>query len=275
MAWVALVLSSCYVNGANQEDSGQSGPGRIIEKTIDVSRFDDINISSAFAVEISPSDRYSVTLRFPEAMQEYRVAECRGNELKLGFDHLESGFSSFFSSDKRKMRKMIAKYRPTAVITMPTFKGIELSGASKLTFKGNFKTVEGEIKLSGASAAEGALTARELKIEAGGASFVKMNIDVEEFSANISGASSATLRGLNGAEGEKMEIEVSGASKFDGSNLPFRKVEAEASGASKATVNATEFLEAKASGASKIKYTGHSGLLKDIKTRGASSVTEC
>ena len=53
MAWVALVLSSCYVNEANQEESGQSGPGRIIEKTIDVSRFDDIDISSAFAVEIS------------------------------------------------------------------------------------------------------------------------------------------------------------------------------------------------------------------------------
>lgn len=104
---------------------------------------------------------------------------------------------------------------------------------------------------------------------------------------DLSGASTGTIAGL---KGEKMEIELSGASKLkidgevrdlkarasgasniDASNLKTENADVDSSGASGITVNATGDLKAEASGASSVTYIGEPRSLKQ-NASGASSI---
>jgi hypothetical protein len=73
-------------------------------------------------------------------------------------------------------------------------------------------------------------------------------------------------------ETSKLEIEISGASGVDAEQLRASNVRVDASGASKATVNATGELQAAASGASKILYTGEPATVNKDES-GGSRVT--
>lgn len=107
-------------------------------------------------------------------------------------------------------------------------------------------------------------------------------------SVNISGASTATISGVNSevfnlnasgaskieisGEAREINVDVSGASKLNGENFRTIRAEVEASGASKATLYVSEVINADASGASKIIYFGNPPTVtKDVS--GASKVS--
>jgi hypothetical protein len=118
----------------------------------------------------------------------------------------------------------------------------------------------------------------------------KINIKItmpELTGLDISGASTANVAGF---KGDKIVVELSGASKIkiegvtselnarasgassiDAANLKAENADADASGASSITVNATGDLKAEASGASHVIYIGDPKSLKQ-NASGASSV---
>ena len=107
------------------------------------------------------------------------------------------------------------------------------------------------------------------------------NLDISGASvANVSNIKGNSLY-LNASGASKINIagevtelnaEASGASKIQAENLKAARVDANASGASKTSVFATEELTARASGASKVKYSGTVTVVnKDVS--GASSVS--
>ena len=71
----------------------------------------------------------------------------------------------------------------------------------------------------------------------------------------LSGASSINFNGLSKAD--KLQLDASGASHFNGNNFEVKSADIELSGASTCEVYATDSLAAKASGASHIQYRGN------------------
>ena len=86
---------------------------------------------------------------------------------------------------------------------------------------------------------------------------------------DISGASDMTVSG----SASKLDVEVSGASKFKGDDFATDYCDARASGASDIKITVNKELSAHANGASDIRYKG-TGKITDIKTSGASSISK-
>ena len=128
------------------------------------------------------------------------------------------------------------------------------------------------------------------KLHASGASDVRVtgNIKANELEINMSGASDfegvvesgSLVVDLAGASDmtvsgttTKLKIEASGASEFKGYGLQTDNCSAKASGASDIKITVNKELNAQASGASGVYYKGD-GVIRDIKSNGASSVSK-
>jgi hypothetical protein len=115
---------------------------------------------------------------------------------------------------------------------------------------------------------EDGISADKLSISFSGASDMKGKLSVKTLEVEISGASDITLSGT----AVTVKVEASGASDFKGFDLATNYCEAKASGASSINITVNKELSANASGASDVRFKGE-GLIRDIKTSGASSVS--
>ena len=143
------------------------------------------------------------------------------------------------------------------------------SGNKKLKAYISFKQID-KLTVSGACDVfiSGVLKANELTINQSGASDVKGKLDVKKLTVDISGASDILVSGV----ATQLNVEASGASDFKGFDLVTDYCDVRASGASGIRITVNKELSAHASGASDIKYKGE-GLIRDLKTGGASSVS--
>lgn len=143
------------------------------------------------------------------------------------------------------------------------------SGNKKLKAYISFKQID-KLTVSGACDVfiSGVLKANELTINQSGASDLKGKLDVKKLIVDISGASDILVSGV----ATQLNVEASGASDFKGFDLVTDYCDVRASGASGIRITVNKELSAHASGASDIKYKGE-GLIRDLKTGGASSVS--
>jgi len=113
------------------------------------------------------------------------------------------------------------------------------------------------------------ITVKELKsVDLSGACKIKVDgINTDSFDLDMSGACSGELIG----KVRKLEIDLSGATNLDASQLISEMVEIETSGASNADIYASESVDAESSGASNITIYGNP---KAVKTdvSGASNI---
>jgi hypothetical protein len=232
---LVVLLAGCTLSEVIlRETISITGSGNVVTQEETFTRFDKVDVSHAFKVEISRGDTFSVVIRVDDNLVEYLEVVKQGSTLKIG---LKPGRSYSISKTTRE-----------AEITMPELTGLELSGASQGTIS-RFKSTKAlDVDVSGASPLRG-------DIEAGDARF------------DVSGASQVTLSG----SGQDVTIDASGASQVDLSAFPVADANVEASGASKVTVNPSGRLDADASGASTVYYLG-SPTLGKIDTSGASSI---
>jgi hypothetical protein len=91
---------------------------------------------------------------------------------------------------------------------------------------------------------------------------------VGQFTLQQSGASDSRISGT----ADRFKLNVSGSSDVKAYDFTVNFCEAEASGASDIQVTVNKEISARASGSSDINYRGD-GLMRDIKTSGASSVS--
>lgn len=142
-------------------------------------------------------------------------------------------------------------------------------GNKKLKAYISFKSID-KLNVSGACDVfiSGTLKAGKLSVNLSGASDIKGKLEVDDLRADLSGASDMNVTGTV----RELDIEASGASNFRGFDLVTDMCNARASGASDIRVTVNKELSAHASGASDVQYKG-SGVIRDIKTSGASSVS--
>jgi hypothetical protein len=205
-----------------------------------LSGFHVIKISNAFTVYISQGNEDAVAISASKA--EYRekiITKVENGVLIIRFDD-DKKFWKGWNGDKTKLK---------AYISIKKIDRLDVSGACDVFF-------------------EEGISSEDLTVRLSGASDLKGKIDAKKLSFDISGASDATISG-NAAE---LSVEASGASDFKGFDMTTNYCTAEASGASSVNITVNKELNAKASGASSVRFKGE-GLIRDIKTSGASNVT--
>jgi len=209
-------------------------------ETRNLSGFHAIKVSNAFEVYISQGNEDAVAISAASA--EYKakiITEVKGGTLVIRFDD-DKKFWKGWNSNKHKLK---------AYISIKKIDKLEVSGACDVYF-------------------EQGLSAENLVFMLSGASDAKGKIDVKKLTVDLSGASTATISGT----AADFTIEASGASDFKGFDLATNYCDAKVSGASSVNITVNKELNADSSGASSIRFKGE-GLIRDIKTSGASNVS--
>jgi serine/threonine-protein kinase len=212
------------------------GSGNAAVKTWPIADFTSVKVESAFRAEISQAREFKVATSADDNVLEYIQVIKEGTTLRIG---LKRGTSFWLKSPLK------------AEMTLPVLDSLDLSGASKTTFKGFKSDKAFKLKLSGASEAGGT-------IDAGSADF------------QISGASSAVVTG----SAKDARLSVHGASRLKLTEFLLKKCQVELSGASNAgiTVNSDQPFTARLSGASVLNGFVEASDL-DLALDGASTVT--
>ena len=221
------------------------GTAGLAQKTIndpnaelrDAKNFQAIELSNAFDVYLTQSNEESVAVSASEPkFRENIKVEVKGGVLMIGYDN-----KGKWNSGNKKLK---------AYISFKQLNKLNVSGACDVYIVDDWKADNLKLDLSGASNLKGKMNAQKLMID-------------------LSGASDLTLTGTVG----QLNIEASGASDFKGYELLVDYCNARASGASDIKITVNKELSAEASGASDVTYKG-SGLIRDIKTSGASSISK-
>jgi RNA polymerase sigma factor (sigma-70 family) len=210
------------------------GSGKPDTKKIDVADFTSLDVSSAFAVDVTKADKFSVSVTADDNLLEHIKVEKKDSTLRIRFVDGKS---------------IHTKSSIGATITMPALKGVTLSGASRVTLKGFESNEDLAIKLTGASILDGTIKAKNLKAETDGASKLSLK----------GSATEATLT-------------ASGASQFQLADFAVESAKVHLAGASRAEVRAKSKLDYEVSGASHLNYLGNPTIGKKATT-GASSAT--
>ncbi len=265
--------------------------GVLTTRDFDFTDFSAVEVGSAFTVDISPSDTYSVKVTTQEGLFKQVKVVKTGDTLKISLDWP----GVFFGARVLQAR-----------ITMPELKSLELSGATTGTVRG-FKSAAGlDSRISGASTLDlnvetgdftgeisGAshLTARiksiSAHIELSGASSFAGDVETNDFVCQASGASdftgsvkaSSTMVRLAGASdvqltgsGGDLKLTGSGASAARLAGFSVRNADIDLSGASRGDVDAGGRLDVSLSGASELKYGGSPTLGNRMDITGGSTL---
>lgn len=244
----AVVVSALYVTG--------TWPFRkTITREEDFTDFTIVDVGSAFHVEITQSNSFSIKIIANENVMDHIEVTKTDETLTIG---IEQGFQ-------------ILAVTLRADITMPELHELRFSGATQGTATGFSSTHNLSLTLSGASSLNPDISAGYLDITVSGASRLDGDLTAsEDAELIIEGASTVDLTG--GAEDLQVGY-CSGGSVLELTNFPVNDADVNVSGASTATVRLDGRLDADVSGASHLYYIGNP-TMGDIVTSGDSTVSE-
>ena len=231
LAIVVIMLTGCTVSFGTRI----TGSGPIVTTELDLSRFTAVAAGSAFEVEITRSDKHSVTVSVNENLVERLDVDVSDDTLRI---YLKPGIGITGNATLK------------AKVTMPELTGLDLSGATRTTLAGFNANKPLKAEVSGASTLRGEIASGDARFDA-------------------SGASTVALQG----SAQDLSVKASGASTVDFGRFNSRDTVVEANGASRVNVNASGQLDVEASGASTVRYTGDPARLR-VNTSGASSVEQ-
>jgi hypothetical protein len=198
--------------------------------------FTEISVSGGIDLYLSPDNHEVVVVSAMEPKYRDRiVTRVVGNKLEIYFD----GKGMVRWPDNTKLK---------AYVSFRTLSKLHASGASDVFVNGVIRADNFNMHLSGSSDFSGALR-------------------VGQFELHQSGASDSRISGT----AERLKVHVSGSSDVKAYDFAVNFCEVEASGASDVQITVNKEISARASGSSDINYRGD-GLMRDVKTSGASSV---
>lgn len=206
------------------------------EKVFELSDFEEIKYGNAYEVEIVPGTTFKVTALGDS--RDLDDLDLRVRNGKLTIDYLNNGW---LSGNKR--------YRMKLVIETPSFKSLDVNGASDTEVL-DFGLIE------------------KLSLQVSGASKLRFKVPVKEMLLDMSGASTSNFFG----EIDLIDAKVSGASTMNAVEKDVLEAVLDVSGASRVNIAVADFLEVEASGASTVKYRGDPDVKQ--KTSGASKVVK-
>lgn len=175
--------------------------------------FNKVYVSGAMEVNLQQSDTWYL---------QVDAAEAQPNDVKMD---VSNGVLKLENNSRGAAGRGVR-----ATVGLPELSALKAQGAVKITNEGTF---QGDF----------------IRIDASGATAVKLLIEYDEVESKLSGASRLELEG----KARKHTSVISGASKLHAKGLKTDAVYVSASGASKAHVFALDYLETKTSGSAKIQ----------------------
>ncbi len=200
------------ISGCKIENiGGVQGSGNTKTETRSVTGFKEVKAENAVNLEITVQKDFALTIEADDNLLEQIKTEVSGNTLKI------STKDSISAKNKIKIK-----------ISMPELTDLDISGASTANIS--------------------AAKTDSIKLNASGASKIKIDGEVKSLDATANGASG-----------------------IDAENLKVENTKANSSGASNMTVSPTGELDAEASGASSVIYTTEPKNIKQ-NASGASTI---
>ncbi len=194
----------------------------------DLESFSSIELIGTTVIELEQTGRNTITIEGPAQVIERFQKDVKNNKLVLQ------------SPDPSNEYKVL--------VTFSELASIKLTGASRLTGR--------EI-----------ITAGSLKVEAEGASYVRLTVAAEELQSKLSGAASMVIDGEAGFH----NTEILGASHLSAFNLETQNTQIRLAGAGKAQVHATKNLKGSISGLGNIYYVESPAEI-NVETTGLGSL---
>jgi hypothetical protein len=223
---VLLVLATLGCKASPQRPADQPGPS--VSGKRDLTGFTNLEVNGALEADVTAGPAFSVEVSGDQAAVAGVRTKVQGETLVVGREGSASG-------------------KVHVSVKLPSLRGVEISGASKLVAAG----LAGDIRVgaSGASHLHASATKGEhMAIDASGASRVEIAGAVDDLVIDVSGASTVDARDL---VVRKAVVDVSGASTL---KLNGQDISGDASGASNVQVwGAPARLAVEATGASSVK----------------------
>jgi hypothetical protein len=224
-----------FNNGDAYFGPGESGSGKVIMETRDVSNFHAIDISYPAEVVITQGNAESLKVEAEDNVLPGLKTEVKNGTLEI-----------FYQTEKNKH---VNPTRPVKLtIVVKELNDVQFSSAGTLTING-LKTDSLDFGLSGAGK-------------------VMINdIETKNLKLDLSGAGSMGASGT----ADNLEVNISGFGSFEGGDLHSQSASVSISGAGSATVWADDTLDANLSGAGSVNYYGSPSVSKNISGVGGVS----
>lgn len=216
---------------ANDEDT-LTGSGKEGKKEIKVADFDTLDVHLPIQVSVKQGKAFSVVIIGDDNLLDILKVDKEGHTLKI-------------STTKRSWH---TKQPLTAQITMPALQSVHLNSASRMTIKDFKSPKDFNVKITGASNLEGSIETGNVKLDASGASKVKLK-----------------------GSAKKATISASGACNLQLGDFALETANVKLTGACKAAVNVKTKLDYSLSGASNLQYQGNPAI-GQARSSGASSL---
>ena len=256
-AIIPAMLAAVLIVPAIFSGCTEAGTGDVITEEKDFADFTHVDVGSAFEVEITRSDSFSVIISADESLFDLVEVSRVGETLKIYLKPRH--FFTDFTLGAKTLK---------AEITMPALYGLLLSGASKGTITGFKSTHDFRLGVSGASSLETVdIAVGDAEFQVSGASRVSGNMTADDAEFEVSGASSIELSG----SADSVILEASGAIRVDLADFALDDADVELSGASEATINVKGRLDTALSGASRLYFYGNP-TMGDTSVSGASTI---
>jgi hypothetical protein len=219
-----MLLTACYA---------KAQPGK---ETRNVSDFSEVGFGIAGNLYIKLGSSFSVVL---EGDKDY--LEIIETVVKNGKLIIRTEDHNFFSFNN---------HHADVYITMPSLKGLGVSGSGKATVEDPLKGESISLNVSGS----GKIVVNDLK--------------ATELNSGISGSGDIVLNGSG--EVQKGDFSVSGSGSFKDDNVRIANLEVRISGSGNCSCNVSDNLKASVSGSGNVWYSGNPRL--DVRTSGSGHV---
>jgi hypothetical protein len=243
-AVAALVGAGCGGSAVGSENP--------VTKQYDFKDFTQVEVESAFQVQITRGDTFKVEVTVDDRLVDRLSVEQNGATVKIAM----TGGIDFGRSTRK------------AVVVVPSLEGVGLSGASRGEVSGFESEKNFEATVSGASTLVLAgFAVADASFDLSGASKATGRMTTRNMSLRATGASQVQLEG----SGEDARLEAAGASKLKLDQFVVATADVALSGASTASVNVSRRMDVDLTGASRLTYTGDA-VIGRLSTSGASQI---
>jgi hypothetical protein len=228
--YILLIILLCGVIAASGCTGQNSGSGKVVNETKNVSGFNGVALNGTGNLIITQGTTESLTVEAEDNVITNIKTEVNNNQLNINSE-----------------QKMLVPTKPiNYYLTVKNISSIDISGAGKIEST-NLNTDTLNIKIKGAAGGNiTSLTANKLTIKIDGAGKMDMAGNVNEQTINITGAG-----------------------EYAAKDLTSKTVTLSVDGAGKATIRVSDQLNAIINGAGAIYYIGNPLLTKQITGAGS------
>ncbi|MEQ8908430.1 MAG: head GIN domain-containing protein [Vicingaceae bacterium] len=207
-----LFLSSCLFWGNCEE-----GKGPVVEKTIEVKNFEELELSGSHTVYLSQGNTQSVKIKAQENLIELLNTQVEGGEWDIHFKKCV------------KSKEKIEFY-----VTVPNLNEIAIEGSGEIIGKTPFESDKMELEISGSG---------EIHVEL---------VNVKELDSEINGSGDLKLSGTT----KNHEIEINGSGDVDAYDLQTDNTKVEINGSGDVKINVSYELNVEVNGSGDVYYKG-------------------